>query len=116
MSDFSSSLHFKVAKWGNAQPAMRETSMAEGVQLCQTHAPNCWLGYSENNKPMNEQHFFMPEDGHNIFLNSDSPIKIQRSESNPEVVFFFFCSTLPKKIRFCLELVWNFLVPAGCVV
>lgn len=70
--------------------------MAEGVQLCQTHASDCWLGYSEKkkpNKPMNEQHFLMPEDGHNIFLNTDSPIKIQHSENNPiflSVLFFFF--------------------------
>lgn len=53
MSDFSSSLHFKVAKWGNAQPAMRVTPMAEEVQLCQTRAPNCWLGYSGKKKPTN---------------------------------------------------------------
>lgn len=50
---------------------MRVTPMAEGVQLCQTRAPNCWLGYSgkkKPNKPMNEEHFLMPDDGQNIFL------------------------------------------------
>lgn len=50
---------------------MRVTPMAEGVQLCQTRAANCWLGYSgkkKPNKPMNEEHFLMPDDGQNIFL------------------------------------------------
>lgn len=51
----------------------------------------------QNNKSMNEQHFLMPEDGYNIFLNTDSPIKIQHSENNPiflSVLGFFLILSL----------------------
>lgn len=57
MSDFSSFLDFKVAKWANAYSATSVTLMTEEVQLCQTCASNCWLGYSGKKSPKTNNTF-----------------------------------------------------------